>query len=115
LISKAHASRLVALLFLATLLSCGGRGGGFGSDSPPTITPTLRDAAAAKNIKIGAAADSAFLSESSYSTILGSEFSQLEPENEMKFGLIHPRPNTDPHPYDFSGADTLVSLRRHTV
>jgi len=110
LISKAHASRLVVLLFLATLLSCGGRGGGFGSDSPPTITPTLRDAAAAKNIKIGAAADSAFLSESSYSTILGSEFSQLEPENEMKFGLIHPRPNTDPHPYDFSGADTLVSF-----
>jgi endo-1,4-beta-xylanase len=50
------------------------------------------------------------LDETEYSAILGSEFSQLQPENEMKFGLIHPRPNTDPHPYDFSGADTLVSF-----
>jgi endo-1,4-beta-xylanase len=70
----------------------------------------LSQAAAPHGIKIGTAADSGFLSETQYSTILGSEFSQLEPENEMKFGLIHPRPNTDPNPYDFSGADTLVSF-----
>jgi len=28
--------------------------------------------------------------------LVGSEFSQLEPENEMKFGPVHPRANTDP-------------------
>jgi endo-1,4-beta-xylanase len=104
------ASKLLALVSLAVLFSCGGgTGGGFGPGNP-TPNPTLRDAAATHNIKIGTAADPEFLSENSYSTILGTEFSQLEPENQMKFGLIHPRPNTDPNPYDFSGADTLVSF-----
>ncbi len=28
----------------------------------------------------------------------------------MKFGLIHPRPDTDPQPYDFRGADSLVAF-----
>jgi endo-1,4-beta-xylanase len=94
-------------LSLLLLPSCGG-GSGSRSTSPPP--PTLGSAAAAHGIKIGTAADSAFLSESQYSTVLGSEFSQLEPENEMKFGLVHPRPNTDPNPYDFSGADALVAF-----
>jgi endo-1,4-beta-xylanase len=102
--------RWTAMLAAATLLSCGGGpGGGFNSGPPPTI-PTLRSTAAPHDIKVGTAADSAFLSESQYSTILGNEFSQLEPENEMKFGLIHPRPDSDPHPYDFSGADALVTF-----
>lgn len=104
-----YVSRLLALLFLSVLVSCGGGPGG-GFRGGPTPTPTLRDAAATHGIKIGTAADPEFLGESSYSSILGTEFSQLEPENQMKFGLIHPRPNTDPNPYDFSGADTLVSF-----
>ncbi len=104
-----QASRWLALLIAATMLSCGG-GGGSASGGPPPPTPTLRGTAAPHNIKIGTAADSAFLSESQYAAILGTEFSQLEPENEMKFGLIHPRPDTDPNPYDFSGADALVSF-----
>jgi endo-1,4-beta-xylanase len=108
-----NATRVLLLLacgLTAALLSCGGGGTSTnpgGSSAPP---PTLRSSAAPHNIKVGAAADSPFLSESQYSTILGSEFSQLEPENEMKFGLIHPRPNTDPNPYDFSGADALVGF-----
>lgn len=103
--------RLLALVCLATLLSCGGTGNGGGvSGGPPPVIPTLRSAADPHDIKVGAAADSGFLSDSRYSSILGSEFSQLEPENEMKFGLIHPRPDSDPNPYDFSGADTLVSF-----
>jgi endo-1,4-beta-xylanase len=71
---------------------------------------TLRDAAAPHNIVIGAAAASAFLSEPEYSAILGSEFSQLQAENEMKFGVIHPRPDTDPNPYNFKGGDALVAF-----
>ena len=71
---------------------------------------TLRDAATAHNIVIGAAAASAFLSESEYSAVLGSEFSQLQAENEMKFGVIHPRPDTDPNPYNFKGGDALVAF-----
>jgi endo-1,4-beta-xylanase len=95
-------------LMAAGLVSCGGGGNGPGAGPPQP--PTLRQAAAAHGVIVGAAADSAFLSESAYASILGSEFSQLQPENEMKFGLIHPRPDTDPQPYDFTGADTLVSF-----
>jgi endo-1,4-beta-xylanase len=61
----------------------------------------------------GAAAASRFLAEADYSAILGSEFSQLQPENEMKFGPIHPRPDTDPNPYDFKGGDALVAFAQN--
>jgi endo-1,4-beta-xylanase len=71
---------------------------------------TLRQAAAAHNILIGTAAHSAWLAEPEYSAILGSEFSQLQAENEMKFGVIHPRPDSDPMPYNFAGADALVAF-----
>lgn len=72
---------------------------------------TLREAAASRrSITIGAAAASVYLAEADYSKFLASEFSDLQAENEMKFALIHPRANTDPHPYDFRGADALVSF-----
>jgi endo-1,4-beta-xylanase len=61
---------------------------------------------------IGAAADSKFLAETEYSAILRSEFSQLQAENEMKFGPIHPRPDSDPNPYDFKGGDALVAFAK---
>jgi len=61
---------------------------------------------------VGAAADSPYLSDSKYATILGFEFSQLQTENEMKFSMIHPGANT----YDFSGGDALVSFAQaHTM
>jgi endo-1,4-beta-xylanase len=82
------------------------------AQAPPSAQPatTLRQAAAAHHILIGAAADPSFLAETDYSSILGTEFSQLQPENAMKFGPIHPRPDTDPQPYDFRGADALVAF-----
>lgn len=78
--------------------------------SSPTAPATLRQAAEARHVNIGAAAASAFLADSDYADILGSEFSQLQPENEMKFGVIHPRPDTDPNPYNFQGGDALVAF-----
>ena len=81
-----------------------------GTASPEPPVQTLREAADARHITIGTAAASAFLAEADYSSILGSEFSQLQAENEMKFGLIHPRPDTDPNPYDFKGGDALVEF-----
>ena len=71
---------------------------------------TLRQVAEARHITIGAAAASAYLSDADYSRILGAEFNQLQPENEMKFGPIHPRPDSDPNPYNFAGADKLVAF-----
>jgi endo-1,4-beta-xylanase len=76
----------------------------------PTAGPTLRQAAEARHINIGAAAASTFLKEDAYADILGSEFSQLQAENEMKFGVIHPRPDSDPNPYNFKGGDALVAF-----
>jgi endo-1,4-beta-xylanase len=76
----------------------------------PPAAGTLRQVAEPRHILIGAAAASAYLADPDYSSILGSEFSQLQAENEMKFGLIHPRPDTDPNPYDFKGGDALVAF-----
>lgn len=81
----------------------------FPSGAAPS-TGTLRQAAEARHITVGAAAASAYLTEADYSAILGSQFSQLQAENEMKFGVIHPRPDTDPNPYNFKGGDALVAF-----
>lgn len=76
----------------------------------PPVSGTLRQVADARHITIGAASASAYLAEADYAAILGSEFSQLQAENEMKFGPIHPRPDTDPNPYNFKGGDALVAF-----
>ncbi len=76
----------------------------------PSNSSTLRQAGESRHILVGTAAASHLLRESDYAHILGSEFSQLQAENEMKFGPIHPRPDTDPNPYDFSGGDALVAF-----
>ena len=89
----------------------------------PADEQTLRSAAHHHGILISAAATPAHLSDPEYSAILGGEFSALEPENAMKFALIHPRPNTDPQPYDFAPAERLVrfaqdhdmQVRGHTL
>jgi endo-1,4-beta-xylanase len=73
-------------------------------------TETLREAAAKRGILIGAAAAPRYLAEPEYASILASEFSQLQSENAMKFGEIHPRPDSDPNPYDFADADALVAF-----
>ena len=81
-----------------------------------TGSTTLRQAGELRHVTIGAAAASRYLSEPEYAAILGSEFSQLQAENEMKFGLIHPKPDTDPNPYDFAGGDALVAFaQRHNL
>ena len=83
---------------------------GASSPRPLPAAGTLRQAAEPRRILIGAAAASKFLGEADYAAILGSEFNQLQAENEMKFGLVHPRPDTDPNPYDFTGGDALVEF-----
>ncbi len=68
----------------------------------------LRDLADQRGIRFGAAANPAHLSETAYSNTLGGEFSQLEPENALKFGPIHPGPTT----YNFGPADALVAFAK---
>src|SRR5450432_4252184 len=71
------------------------------SQRPSQGSHSLGEVAARHGILIGTAADPQYLSDPNYAAILGSEFTQLQGENQMKFGLIHPRPDTDPNPYDF--------------
>ncbi len=102
-----HCSRITVLLCVMLLpLSVA-------SPFPRPAMPasgTLRQVAEARHIMLGAAAASAYLAEADYAAILGSEFSQLQAENEMKFGAIHPRPDTDSNPYNFKGGDALVAF-----
>ena len=69
---------------------------------------SLRQLAGQRGIKIGAAAAPAYFSETQYGATLSREFNQLEPEDAMKFGPIHPGPTT----YSFGSADTLVNFAK---
>lgn len=89
---------LVEFALLVSLVSC--------NVSGRHAKTSLRQAAASHHITVGTAAASAFLRDPEYSRILGSEFSQLEPENEMKFPRVHPTAER----YNFDGADALVSF-----
>jgi endo-1,4-beta-xylanase len=80
------------------------------AEKPSDSNATLRQAADPHGVTVGTAVMSKFLGEADYATVLGSEFSQLQAENEMKFGVIHPRPNTDRQPYNFTGADAIVDF-----
>lgn len=110
------------LLLRCTLLCClfaflpSSGCGGSGSQDPPIgpgpLPSTLKSTASVLGITVSAAADPTHFGEAQYTQILESEFSALEPENAMKFGPIHPRPNTDLQPYDFAAADQLVSFAK---
>jgi endo-1,4-beta-xylanase len=80
---------------LAALLLCGAAWG-----------QPLRDAAAQRGVLIGAAVDPTRFSETAYADTLAREFSQVEPENAMKFGPIHPGPTT----YSFTQPDSIVAF-----
>jgi len=69
-------------------------------------TATLRMAAQSHHLLMGTAADAGPLSDKLYASTLQTEYSVLEPETEMKFGLIHPEQTH----YDFAGADKLVNF-----
>jgi len=78
----------------------------------PERSVTLRSVAAKHHLMVGTAVDPRFLSEPDYARIVGTEFSVLEAENAMKFEPIHPRPDSDPNPYDFTDADKLVAFAK---
>jgi endo-1,4-beta-xylanase len=79
----------------------------------------LREAARNSRILIGTAVRPAHLSELDYASTLAREFNMLEPEDALKWEIIHP----DPNAYDFSQADRAAAfafqhamkLRGHTL
>lgn len=96
-------AQILASLFLCIFFGCRAR---VNAPAPPAPESTLRVAAEAHRITIGTAAHSRYLREPEYEAVLASEFSQLEPENELKFAVVHPAPDR----YDFSGGDVLLSF-----
>jgi endo-1,4-beta-xylanase len=74
----------------------------------PLFSQPLRDRAAGRGVRIGTAVDPARFSEPEYAATLAREFSQLQPENAMKFAPIQPGPTT----YNFTGGDAIVDFAR---
>jgi endo-1,4-beta-xylanase len=68
---------------------------------------SLKDAAAKRGIRIGAAVQSGYIAnEPLYTSTLTREFSMVEPEYEMLWSAIHTSRDT----YDFTGADKIVAF-----
>jgi endo-1,4-beta-xylanase len=78
---------------------------GFGAAMPE---PSLREAAQASGMLIGAAVRPAQLSEPAYASTLAREFNMVEPEDALKWEVVHPEPQR----YDFSQADQVMDFAR---
>jgi len=76
---------------------------GFGAAA---LEPSLRQAAQASGMLIGAAVRPAQLSEAAYASTLAREFNMVEPEDALKWEVVHPQPQS----FDFSQADQIVNF-----
>ena len=63
--------------------------------------PSLREAARGRGVLIGTAVRAAQLSEAAYASTLAREFNMLEPEDALKWEMVHPGQAS----FDFSQAD----------
>jgi endo-1,4-beta-xylanase len=77
-----------------------------GHEGTPTNSPTLREAADRAGLLIGTAVRPEQLSEPAYAATLAREFNLLEPEDAMKWEVLHPTPSS----FDFSQADRVVDF-----
>ena len=67
---------------------------------------TLRAAAEQANILVGAAVRAEQLKEPVYAATLAREYNMLEPEDAMKWEVLHPEPES----FDFSQADRILAF-----
>ncbi|MGC1476321.1 MAG: endo-1,4-beta-xylanase, partial [Terriglobales bacterium] len=95
-----------ALLFVsATTAFCLGLGAAVPEQS-------LREAAQGSALLIGTAVRPAQLSEPAYASTLAREFNMLEPEDALKWEVVHPEPQS----FDFSQGDQIVDFAaRHDM
>ena len=76
---------------------------GLGGAAPE---PSLREAARECGLLIGASVRPAQLSEAAYASTLAHEFNMLEPEDALKWEVVHPERAS----FDFSQADQIVDF-----
>jgi endo-1,4-beta-xylanase len=67
---------------------------------------TLREAAQASGLLIGTAVRPARFSEAEYASTLAREFNMLEPEDALKWEIVHPEKNR----FDFSQGDQILEF-----
>src|ERR1700686_5471595 len=84
---------------LATAALCLGFGDGVREQS-------LRDAAQRSGMLIGTAGRPAQLSEAAYASTLALEFNMLEPEDVLKWEVVHPEQQS----FDFSQGDQIINF-----
>jgi endo-1,4-beta-xylanase len=72
----------------------------------PACSQTLRETAERSGVLVGTAVRPEQLSESPYAATLAREFNMLEPEDAMKWEVLHPAPES----FDFSQADRIVAF-----
>jgi endo-1,4-beta-xylanase len=87
----------------AVVLATAVGGLGFSGDRP---NPSLREAALSSRLLIGTAVRPAHLSEAGYAVTLAREFNMVEPEDALKWEVVHPERQS----YDFSQADQVVDF-----
>src|ERR1700690_2727744 len=79
---------------------------------PSSAPPSLRTAADHAGMLIGAAARPAQLSEAAYASTLAREFNMVEPEDALKWEVVHPERER----FDFSPGDRVVDFgTRHDI
>src|ERR1019366_9034702 len=79
---------------------------GLGSGAGGVPEQSLREAAQASGLLIGTAVRPPALSEPAYAATLAREFNMLEPEDALKWEVVHPERQT----FDFSQADQIVDF-----
>jgi len=89
----------VLVFTLANAAFCLGFGIGFPQQS-------LREAARGSGLLIGTAVRPAQLSEAGYASTLAREFNMVEPEDALKWEVVHPERQS----FDFSQADQIVDF-----
>ena len=67
---------------------------------------TLRQEADGAHVLLGCAVNAAYLGEAAYTTAVAREFNMLEPEDAMKWEVVHP----EAHRFDFGPGDRIVSF-----
>lgn len=87
---------------LALLAGCGGQR----EERTAPDVPPLRGTAAGRFVGVAVRAD--VLGDAGYATAVGRLFDAVTPENELKWALVHPKPNR----YAFAAADRIVDFAR---
>src|SRR5271157_5958628 len=88
---------------LVVVLAVAGFCLGFGAAVPE---PSLREATRGSGLLIGTAVRPAQLLEAAYASTLTREFNMLEPEDALKWEVVHPERQS----FDFSQADQIVDF-----